>query len=128
MSTTITIQFSTTKITDCESVIIVPEIALQEAGYIKTFTVKNSAHAKHEYHALAQMVYFQFQDDELEIVEIDSPLKIACGTEVSEIEGGMVVYREMGGSFHVLVHVLQNKKKLLETAYRYCTRWIRLDI
>ena len=128
MSTTITIQFSTTKITDCESVIIVPEIALQEAGYIKTFTVKNSAHAKHEYHALAQMVYFQFQDDELEIVEIDSPLKKACGTEVSEIEGGMVVYREMGGSFHVLVHVLQNKKKLLETAYRYCTRWIRLDI
>lgn len=128
MNRVITIQFSTTKIIDCECVIIVPEMALQEAGYIKTFTVKDSAHAKHEYHALAQMAYFQFQDDELEIEEVDSPVTISCGTEVSELEGGMVLYRETSGSFHVLVHVLQNSKKLLETTYRYCTRWVRLDI
>jgi hypothetical protein len=128
MSTTITIRYASTIITDCESVISVPEIALQEAGYIKTFTAKDSAHAKHEYHALAQMAYFQFQDDELDIVEIDSPVKIACGAEVSEMDGGMVLYREMDGSFHVLVHVLQNRKKLLEAVYRYCTRWVRLDI
>ena len=128
MSTTITIQSATTLITDCESVILVPEIALREAGYINTFTVKDSGHTKHEYHALAQMAYFQFQDDELEIIEIDSPLKIIHGTETSEMDSGMVLCRDTEGSFHVLVHVLQNRKKLLEAAYRYCTRWVRLDI
>lgn len=128
MSTSITLQFAETVITDCESVIFVPEIAVREAGYIKTFTVKDNAHAKHEYHALAQMAYFQFQDDDLEIIEIDSPLTLTSGAEVSEMAAGMVLYRDMTGSFHVLVHAFQNRKKLLEAAYRYCTRWVRLDI
>lgn len=128
MSATITIQTATTMITDCESVILVPEIAVQEAGYINAFSVKDSGYAKHEYHALAQMAYFQYQDDELEIVEINSPVKITWGTEVSEMESGMILYRDTGGSFHVLIHALQNRKKLLEAAYRYCTRWVRLDI
>lgn len=124
----ITLQIAETVITDCESVILVPEIAVQEAGYIKTFTVKNSGHAKHEYHTMAQIAYFQFQDDELAITEINSPLTITSGAEVSEMAGGMVMYRDMTGSFHVLVHEMQNRKKLLEAAYRYCTRWVRLDI
>jgi hypothetical protein len=128
MSTSIIIRFAETVITNCESVILVPEIAVQEAGYIKTFTVKDSAHAKHEYHALAQMAYFQFQDDELLMLEIDSPLTITSGTDVLEITGGMVLYRDTAGAFHVVVHALQNRKKLLEAAYRYCTRWVRLDI
>ncbi len=128
MSTMITIQSPTTTITSCESVLIVPEIALQEAGYIKMFSVKDSAHAKHEYHALAQMAYFQFQDDELEIVEIDSPLTITCGSDVTELEAGMVLYRDSAGSFHVLIHPSLNRKKMLESVYRYCTRWVRLDI
>lgn len=128
MSATITIQSATTHTNVCESAILVPEIALLEAGYIQTLTVKDSGHAKHEYHAMAQMAYFQFQDDELEIVEIDSPLKIIYGTETTEMDGGMVLYRDTGGSFQVLVHVEQNRKKLLEAAYRYCTRWVRLDI
>ncbi len=128
MSATITVQSSTTLITTCESVILVPEIALQEAGYIKVFTVKDSAYAKHEYHALAQMAYFQFQDDELNIIEFDSPLKINFGTEAIEMDGGMILYRDMDGTFQVMVHVSQSKKKLLEAAYRYCTRWVRLDI
>jgi hypothetical protein len=128
MSATIIIQSSEIMIPDCESVILIPEIALQEAGFIRTFTVKDSGFAKHEYHALAQMAYFQFQDDELEIIEVDSPLQITVGTEVSEIDKGMILYRDIGGSFHVLVHTAQNKKKLLEAVYRYCTRWVRLDI
>ncbi len=115
-------------IPDCESVILVPEIALQEAGFIKMLTVKDSGFAKHEYHTLAQMAYFQFQDNELEIIEVDSPLQITFGTEVNEMDRGMVLYRDTGGSFHVLAHTSQNKKKLLEAVYRYCTRWVRLDI
>jgi hypothetical protein len=44
------------------------------------------------------------------------------------LEDGMILYRDTSGSFKVLTHELQNKKKLLEAAYRYCTRWVRLDI
>ena len=101
---------------------------MQEAGFIRIFTLKDSGYAKHEYHALAQMAYFQFQDDELEIIEITSPIQITFGTEMSEMDSGMVVYRDKNGSFHVLSHASQNNKKLLEAVYRYCTRWVRLDI
>ena len=113
---------------ECVSTIIVPELAIKEAGYIKMFTVKDGAHAKHEYHAMAQMAYFQFQDEELEIQEIQSTITIACGGENIDLNSGMVIYRDQAGEFHVLVHAVQNRKKILEAAYRYCTRWVRLDI
>jgi hypothetical protein len=115
-------------IDDCESIIIVPEIAINEAGYIKTYSHKESGNAKHVFHALAQMVYFQFQDEELEIIEIESPLTITDGREYTELHDGLVLYRDLAGELHVLAHARQNTKKLLEAAYRYCTRWVRLDI
>jgi hypothetical protein len=128
MSDLITITFLNTIISDCESIIVVPEMALKEAGYIKMFTVKDNAHAKHEYHAMAQMAYFQFQDDELEIVDIDSRVSITNGKEHLNLDAGLILYRDQEGAFRVLVHLLQNRKKLLESTYRYCTRWVRLDI
>lgn len=128
MSNILLIESATGTISDCETVILVPEMAQQEAGFIRTFTIKDSGSSKHEYHALAQMAYFQYQDDELEIVEIDSPLTVTWATESSRMDGGMLLYRAMDGSFHVLSHGRHNKKKLLEAAYRYCTRWVRLDI
>jgi hypothetical protein len=129
MNDSIMIMGASIAIEDCETVIVVPEVAIREAGYVKTFTRKDSGYAKHEYHALSQMVFFQFQDDELEFHEIDdSPLMISCGVEQIVSSDGLVIYRDLAGELHVLVHRLQNRKKLLETAYRYCTRWIRLDI
>ena len=115
-------------IVDCVSIIIVPENALNEAGYIKMFTVKDAANAKHEYHAMAQMAYYQFQDEELEIQEVGSAITITCGEEKIELGDGMVICRDRDGEFHVLSHRVQNRKKFLEAAYRYCTRWVRLDI
>ncbi|MFT5698945.1 MAG: hypothetical protein ACI8ZB_001801 [Desulforhopalus sp.] len=112
----------------CESVIIVPEIAIKEPGYIQVFTTKNSAHAKHEYHAMAQMAYFQYQDDELDIREVNSTITVVTKEERVTLEGGLVLSRQPSGEFFAFVHQLQNKKKLLETGYRYCTRWVRLDI
>lgn len=114
---------------DYESVIIVPEKAVTEAGYIQVFTVKDSAHAKHEYHAMAQMAYFQYQDEELDIREIVDPVHVEVhdGESVS-LDGGLLLGRQAGGEFSVFIHSAQNKKKLLEAAYRYCTRWVRLDI
>ncbi len=128
MNESITIEEAAIAIKDCETVIVVPEIAIKEAGYIKTLTIKEGAHAKHAFHALSQMVFFQFQDDEIEISEVDGPVTISCGAESIVLSDGLVIYRDLAGELHVLVHRLQSRKKLLETAYRYCTRWVRLDI
>ncbi|PHR28131.1 MAG: hypothetical protein COA36_07620 [Desulfotalea sp.] len=112
----------------CETVIVVPEIAIKEAGYIKVFTSKDAAHAKHEYHAMAQIAYFQYQDDELEIKEVTSTITIATKDGDITLEQGLVLSREPSGDFLVFIHPSQNRKKLLEAGYRYCTRWVRLDI
>ena len=128
MADTIVIQSAAVTIDDCESVIIVPEIAVEEPGYINSLTIKDSAHAKHEFHAMAQMAYFQFQDDELSIEEIESSLNVVLGTQNIELSGGMILCRNLSGEFRVLIHATQDRKKLLEAAYRYCTRWVRLDI
>lgn len=128
MSEFIVIKGAKVIIDDCQTVIVVPEIAVVEAGYIKTYSRKESGNSKHEFHALAQMAYFQFQDEELEIVEVDTPLFIDDGTEKTLLDGGLVICRDLEGGLRALVHVGQNRKKLLEAAYRYCTRWVRLDI
>ena len=128
MADSISIQSAEAVLDYCESVIIVPEIAIEEPGYIKSLSIKDSAHAKHEFHAMTQMAYFQFQDDELNIEEIDSSLTIIFGAQDIELGGGMILCRNLKGEFRVFVHAVQNRKKLLEAAYRYCTRWVRLDI
>lgn len=115
-------------ITDCVSVILVPEMAVSEPGYIKTITASADAHSKHEFHAMAQMAYYQFQDAELDIVTVSSPVRVTKGENVEELASGMVIYRDGSGEFHVLIHKLLNRKKMLETTNRYCTRWVRLDI
>jgi len=124
----ITISSTSLNIEDCESVILVPAIAVTEPGYIKALTVKGTAHAKHEFHAMAQMAYFQFQDEELESIETDIPLTVASEIERVEMSDGMVLYRTLAGEFCVIFHAGEQKKTLLEAAYRYCTRWVRLDI
>lgn len=113
---------------DCISAILVPEKALTEPGYIKTVTAKADAHSKHEFHAMAQMAYYQYQDDELNIVDVAGSIKVTASDIVDELQTGMVIYRDALGEFHVLIHNSLNKKKMLEATNRYCTRWVRLDI
>ncbi|MBW1635261.1 MAG: hypothetical protein JRC87_07320 [Deltaproteobacteria bacterium] len=128
MSTSIVILSGEKILAESESVIIVPEKSIEEAGYIKMFTVKDGAHAKHEYHAMAQMAYFQYQDDELDIHEIDEPVAASYDEERVDLDSGMVLCRNGNGEFLVFMHKNLNRKKLLEAVYRYCTRWVRLDI
>lgn len=115
-------------ITECSSIILVPENAVAEPGYIRTMTIRESAHAKHEYHAMAQMAYFQFQDDELEITPLSGSLRVTVRGQTEELAAGLVLYRDGEGRFHALMHEGQDGKRLIEAAYRFCTRWIRLDI
>jgi len=128
MAKNIVLYFSDSPELECESIIIIPEIAITEPGYIKVFTTKDSGHAKHEYHAMAQMAYFQYQDDELEFTELKDPLHVTTMAEEFDLENGMALVRTSSGEFLVFVHGLPSGKKLLEAGYRYCTRWVRLDI
>jgi hypothetical protein len=112
----------------CRTLLVVPERAIAEPGYIKAYAATEGAAAKHEYHALAQMAYFQFQDDELDCTEVASPLTVDDGVEAQSVKDGMVLCRHALGAVSALVFAGQNRKKLFEAAYRYCTRWVRLDI
>ncbi|WP_136807374.1 hypothetical protein [Desulfosediminicola flagellatus] len=124
---TIRISFDNLEV-EAVSVILVPDKAIQEPGYIKTLTASMEAQSKHEFHAMAQMAYYRYQDDELDVVEVSNPMRITRGDEAEAIESGMVIYRDGDGEFHVVIHALLNKKKMLEITNRYCTRWVRLDI
>ena len=74
------------------------------------------------------MAYFQFQDDELEITPLQEPLQITFRAEIERLTAGLALYRDLAGQFHAVIHEGQNRKKLLEAAHRFCTRWVRLDI
>ncbi len=122
------IYFEDTRIENCSAVIVIPEKAIDEAGYIQTLTRKNDASSKHEFHALAQTAYYQFQDDELPIDIVKGIIRIEFGDHQEKHSEAMVVYRDNSGSFCACVHEGLPAKKLLEAANRYCSRWVRLDI
>ncbi len=122
------IYFEDTSIENCSSVIIIPEKAIEEAGYIQTLTRKNDASSKHEFHALAQTAYYQFQDDELPIDIVKGIIRIESGDHQDKQSGAMVICRENSGGFRACVHEGLPAKKLLEAANRFCSRWVRLDL
>ena len=113
---------------ECASVIVVPEMALQEAGYIKTLTTAEEANAKHEFFALAQMALFQYQDEELPAEPFNKPLVIRDNQGEEYLERGLVICRDREGRLRLLAHEGINLTKLLEVTNRFCTRWVRLDI
>ena len=124
----ITLTCDGTSVSGCSSILIVPEMALTEPGYIKALTSGSGANAKHEFHALAQMAYFQYQDDELEIDLLRGSCRILRESNDETLESGLLIYRSSDGTIHIDAHGDVNCKKLLEAANRYCTRWVRLDI
>ena len=123
----ITLEFDATRITDCTCVLLVPDKAVEEPGYIKGLHSSGSAN-KHEFHALAQTAYYQYQDDELDITAISGPVIIRNGGADEQLTSGLVIYRDSGGAIKVAGHETVGFRALLESANRFCTRWVRLDI
>jgi len=124
----ISIAYGDLLVPDCSCAIVVPEKAITEHGYIKTFSAAPGAQGKHEFQALAQTAYYLYQDDELDIVPIHDPVSLGQGAEDQSLDAGMLIFRDSGGSIKAVFHEGQPAKKLLEAAHRYCTRWVRLDI
>ena len=112
---------------ECECLLIIPIRAIEEHGYIKAMH-RSTTGNKHEFQALAQTGYFQWQDDELDYCETAGSIEVLHGTERESLEDGMVLFRDAGGAIRAVVHRAAPAKKLLEAANRFCTRWVRLDI
>ena len=112
---------------ECDCLLIIPERALQEHGYIKTLH-RSAPGNKHEFQALAQTGYYQFQDGELELWETPGTIEVVYGTAREALEDGMVLVRGTDGAIGAVMHRTGRAKKLLEAAHRFCTRWVRLDI
>ena len=113
--------------TECDCLLIIPQRAVAEHGYIKALH-RSATGNKHEFQALAQTGYYQYQDDELDYCETAGSIEVVHGTERESLEDGMVLFRDAGGAIRALVHQSAHPKKLLEAANRFCTRWVRLDI
>lgn len=112
----------------CMAVIAVPEIALTEPGHIRTFTAGPTALSKHEFHALGQMALMQFEDGETTPRKAGGGLDLTAGNETLRIESGAVICRLDSGELAIYTNADRPIRKYLETANRFCTRWIRLDI
>ena len=123
----IIIRFNDT-VTECSSAIIIPERAITEAGYIRTMTTNADADSKHEFHAMAQIALSRFQDGELDIEAVHRPLTVEWKNEVETVIGGLVVFLDSQGNFHLIAHSGQDAKTLLRAAHQFFTRWVRLDI
>ncbi|MEE4242298.1 MAG: hypothetical protein V2I36_12595 [Desulfopila sp.] len=112
----------------CVSIIAVPEKAMQEAGYIQTFTENTTSSSKHEFHAMAQMAYYQYQDNEFSCEVVTGPVVIESDGHKEQFDAAVVMARDRAGKYHAFIHDGLPVKKMLEAAFRFCTRWVRLDI
>ncbi len=115
-------------IAECMAVILVPEIALAEPGYIRTFAANQTAQSKHEFYALGQMALIQFEDGELTPRQITNSVDVQADDETVSIDAGIVICRILSGELMIISNADSPPRKYLETAHRFCTRWIRLDI
>ena len=119
---------SSTEPIDCRAVILIPETALADATYIRSFSTASSVRSKHEFHTLAQIALIEFDDGELEPQKVVGKIGVIAEPEIFDLESGMIICRLESDEFSVYMNTDQSPRKYLETANRYCTRWVRLDI
>jgi len=113
---------------DCRSVIVIPEIALADATYIRSFSTASPVRSKHEFYTLAQIVLIQFDDDEIAPQKVTGEIRITAGEESFALESGMLICRLESDEFFIYTNTEQPPRKYLASATRYCTRWVRLDV
>ncbi len=123
----IRIQWDQDGTADCVCLLIVPERAVDEPGYIQWMHMSGTIN-KHEFQALAQTAYYQFQDEELDCAFASEHITVRGLGDGNRLDDGIILFRDGGGAIRMLAHQAAPAKKLLETANRFCTRWVRLDI
>ena len=110
------------------AVILVPEEALIEAGFIRMLAANQTAQSKHEFQALAQTARMLAEDGELAPTTVKGTLRVSLGDQTLDLDRGLLIVRRPDGDIALLSNSGQPARKYLEAAHRYCTRWIRLDL
>jgi hypothetical protein len=124
----IVVEFASGARIKCRAVIVVPEIALADATYIRSFSIDSPVQSKHEFHTMAQIALIQFDDEEIEPVKVDGNITLTLLDEIFCLESGVVICRLDAEAPAIYMNVDQSLRKYLAIANRYCTRWVRLDI
>ena len=112
----------------CTAILVVPEKALSEAGYIRALTAGPAAQSKHEFHTMAQTALMQFEDGELPPLSVNGTIEVTGADGNVEFDTGLLVARLPAGNIVLFINTDQSAHKLLKAAHRFCTRWIRLDL
>jgi len=128
MSDAIRILSADQLVCECSAAIAVPEMALSEAGYIRTFSATVGSQSKHALYALSQMMLMEFEDGELQPHQFQFDLTVTHGADSVRVDDGIVVARNLDGRLDVMSNAAKPLRKFIEVANRFCTRWIRLDI
>ncbi len=124
----IKISFESGEQVESRAAIVVPEAALADATYIRFFTVDSPAQSKHEFHAMAQIALIQFDDEELVPEKVAGAISLSHDGETFSLESGIMLCRLVSDALVIYINDNRSFRKYLEIAYRYCTRWVRLDI
>lgn len=113
-----------------QSVIVVPDRALDEPGFIKTYSTTSGQMSKHDLHQLSQIALFDFEDGNLipENLSGQDSLAVDFQNSITRIPDGIVLARLESGAPALLVCEGAEVMRLLKLAHRFCTRWIRLDV
>ena len=112
----------------CRAVIVIPETALADATYIRLFSTASPVRSKHEFYTIAQIALIQFNDEEIAPQKVAGEIRIMVDDEIFELESGMLICRSESEEFFIYTNTDQSPRKYLETANRYCTRWVRLEV
>ena len=124
----LTIKQNGNHLLDCSTAIIVPDIAIAEPGHIRCLAQNQTGQSKHEFHALAQTACYQNDDKDLAPKHCSGPVQISTADETLVLDSGLLICRTPEGSLGIITNSDRPLRKLLETALRLCTRWVRLDI
>ena len=117
-------------ITEATAVILVPEDAPAAPGRIAFLTASGEAAAKHDLRALAQMALFDFEEGALSPEPVAASHRLIARSSDGEtvLERGLLIARDLAGAARAWAHEGIDAKPLFAEAYRYATRWVRLDV
>ncbi len=126
--TPFTISFDHSHYDDCLIGLIVSKSSRDGEYDITLLNCSSDKQQKHNLHSLSQIALYQFEDQEIDVHPVNGPCRIIGETFSYEVAEALILVQGNDNRIAIYAHPAVSVKKALDNAYRYCTRWIRLDI
>src|SRR3989339_391424 len=101
----------------------VPADAEDEPGRMILRCSATPTQRKHVLYALTMAAYVRVEDKEMDVIEVVEPLRLISEEGKTEIVRGLVVWLDPRGGTKLAAHAGVDVRRLINAAYRYCTRW-----